>query len=198
MRSGLPRWFNLLAAGYALSLLAPLLLLIWLLVRLESPGPALFRQQRIGLRGRRFACLKFRTMSVAAAATDWRVDDFQSFTFNPAGRRDRRLTRIGSVLRKTSVDELPQLLNVIRGEMALVGPRPELPEIVAQYPPAYQRRHAVRPGITGAAQVNGRADLSYAQTIAYDLDYVRRQSTAQDLRLIWRTVAAVATGDGAR
>jgi lipopolysaccharide/colanic/teichoic acid biosynthesis glycosyltransferase len=196
--AGLPRWFEIIAAAYGLTLLAPLLLLVWLLIRLDSPGPALFRQERVGLNGRRFCCLKFRTMT-AAAMPGWRtIADFTSYQFNPGGRRDARLTRAGAILRRTSVDELPQLLNVLRGEMALVGPRPEVPAIVAQYPPAYHRRHAVPPGVTGLAQVSGRADLSYAQTVAYDLDYVRRRSARLDLTIVWRTVAAVASGAGAR
>jgi lipopolysaccharide/colanic/teichoic acid biosynthesis glycosyltransferase len=197
-RPGLPRWFEVVAAAYGLALLAPLLVLVWLLIRLDSAGPALFRQDRAGLRGRRFRCLKFRTMSVEAPPGRWDVDDFATYRFNPSGQRDPRLTRAGIVLRKTSIDELPQLLNVICGEMGLVGPRPELPQIVCQYPPAYHRRHAVLPGVTGLAQVNGRADLSYAETIAHDLEYVRRRSPRLDLLVMWRTAAVVATGAGAR
>jgi lipopolysaccharide/colanic/teichoic acid biosynthesis glycosyltransferase len=195
---GLPRWFNLTASALALSLLSPLLVLIWLLIRLDSPGQALFAQDRIGLNGRRFRCLKFRTMASDLPEPSWRISDFGSYRFNPGGSRDPRVTRIGTVLRRTSIDELPQLLNVVLGEMALVGPRPEIPEIVAQYPPSYHRRHAVLPGITGEAQVSGRADLSYAETIAFDLRYVRRRSRWHDLAIIWRTVAVVIGGTGAR
>ncbi len=195
---GLPRWFEIAAAAYGLSLLAPLLLLVWLLIRIDSPGPALFRQERIGRHGRRFYCLKFRTMVADVEPGAWRIVDFDTFQFSAPAQRDARLTRAGAVLRRLSVDELPQLLNVLRGEMALVGPRPEVPQIVAQYPPAYHRRHDVAPGVTGLAQVSGRSDLSYAQTMAYDLGYVRRRSPRRDLAIMWRTVTAVASGAGAR
>ncbi len=195
--AGLPRWFEFVAAAYGLTLLAPLLL-VCLLIRLDTPGPTLFRQERVGRSGRRFCCLKFRTMTATAAPGEWRIDDFGTYQFNPEDRRDARLTRAGAVLRRTSIDELPQLLNVLRGEMALVGPRPELPQIVGQYPAQYHRRHAVPPGVTGLAQVSGRSDLSYAQTMAYDLDYLRRRSSRLDLLIVWRTAAAVASGAGAR
>jgi lipopolysaccharide/colanic/teichoic acid biosynthesis glycosyltransferase len=196
--AGLPRWFEFVAAAYGVTLLAPLLLLVWLLIRLDSTGPALFRQERVGRHGRHFCCLKFRTMTAAVPPGAWQIDDFDTYQFNPRGRRDARLTRVGAVLRRTSVDELPQLLNVLRGEMALVGPRPELPQIVAQYPLHYHRRHTVRPGVTGLAQVSGRSDLSYGQTMAYDLEYLRRRSARLDLLIIWRTTVAVASGAGAR
>jgi lipopolysaccharide/colanic/teichoic acid biosynthesis glycosyltransferase len=195
---GLPRWFDITAAALGLSLLSPLLLLVWLLVRLDSPGPVLFQQDRIGFRGIRFRCLKFRTMLDVDFSENREIHDFERFVFNPNGSRYPRLTRIGDTLRRTSVDELPQLLNVLRGDMGLVGPRPEIPEIVAQYPSEYHRRHAVRPGITGAAQVNGRADLSYAETMAHDLHYVTRRSGRLDLLLLWRTARAVGSGAGAR
>src|SRR5690242_19717395 len=145
-RPGLPRWFDLIAAGSGLSVLAPFLLLVSLLVRLESPGPAIFRQTRVGRNGRRFTCFKFRTMREGAPPGNWTVRDFATYRFSPEGLRDTRLTALGAILRKTSVDELPQLLNVIRGDMALVGPRPEIPEIVEQYPPTCHRRHDVLPG----------------------------------------------------
>jgi lipopolysaccharide/colanic/teichoic acid biosynthesis glycosyltransferase len=195
---GLPRWFDLTAAALGLSLLAPLLGLIWLLIRLESPGPPLYRQARIGRGGRPFICFKFRTMLNGAPDTVRRIEDFSAYYFNPDGVSDPRLTRLGTVLRKTSIDELPQLLNVVRGDMALVGPRPELPEIVDQYQHAYHERHSVLPGLTGVAQVNGRADLSYAETLAHDLRYVARRSLRADLAVLWRTAAAVASGAGAR
>jgi lipopolysaccharide/colanic/teichoic acid biosynthesis glycosyltransferase len=184
-------------AAVGLALVWPLLALIALLIRLESPGSPLFRQARIGRGGRPFTVYKFRTMRTDVPAAETAVQDFRSFVFTPAGRDPRR-TRIGGVLRVTSMDEAPQLLNVLRGEMRLVGPRPEIPEIVAQYPPAYHRRHDVPPGITGLAQINGRSDLTYAQTIAYDLAYVRNRSSALDVRIIARTILPVIRGDGAR
>lgn len=191
------RLLDLYVAAVGLALVWPLLAVLALLIRLESPGPVLFRQWRIGLGGRPFPIYKFRTMRHDAPPGDYTVRDFRTFIFTPAGR-DPRLTRIGAVLRRTSFDEVPQLLNVLRGEMSLVGPRPEIPELVAQYPPAYHARHTVLPGITGLAQINGRSDLTYAQTIAYDLSYVRHRSDGLDLRILARTALPVLRGTGAR
>ena len=191
------RLLDLYVSAVGLAVLWPFLALIALLVRLESPGGPIFRQTRIGRGGRPFTVYKFRTMRRDAPKGDWQVRDFGSFVFTPAGPDPRR-TKLGSILRVTSIDEAPQLLNVLRGEMALVGPRPEIPEIVAQYPPQYHARHAVLPGITGLAQIHGRSDLTYVQTIAYDLDYVRRRSTALDLRILARTAGVVLRRTGAR
>lgn len=195
---GLPRWVDFCAATLGICLLAPFLALIWLLVRLDSPGPAMFRQVRIGRGGRRFICYKVRTMRIDAPERPITLTDFRSFVFSaPSDRPDPRLTRIGPALRRTSTDELPQLFNVVRGEMALIGPRPELAEIVANYPPAYHRRHAVLPGISGLAQVCGRSNLAYEQVLARDLFYVGRRTAALDLAIVWRTLSAVARRDGA-
>lgn len=183
-----------------LALLAPALALIALCVRLDSPGPALFRQRRTGHRGRPFTMLKFRTMVAEAPVVEAgaRLDDFENFVYAPAGPRDRRVTRLGAALRATSLDELPQLVNVLRGEMSLVGPRPELPELAAQYPAGYRRRFDVPPGITGLAQVHGRADLPYGRVLAYDLRYVEARSLRMNVEVLWATARAVATRRGAR
>jgi lipopolysaccharide/colanic/teichoic acid biosynthesis glycosyltransferase len=197
---GVPRWFDLIAATLGWVVLAPLLALIGLIIRFDAPGPALFRQVRIGRCGRPFVVYKFRTMRVSdASASISAADeiDFERFVFTPA-RPDPRITAIGRALRQTSLDELPQLLNVIRGDMALIGPRPEIPELVRVYPPEFHQRHAVRPGVTGLAQVSGRSDLTYAKTIRYDLAYVRRRSPRHDLAILARTVGAVLLGTGAR
>lgn len=192
------RALDVYVAAVGLSLVWPLLVLLALLIRLESPGSPLFRQTRIGRGGRPFTIYKFRTMRrTAAAAPPPRVDDFATFVFAPPGG-DARRTRLGSILRRTSWDEVLQLLNVLRGEMALAGPRPEIPEIVDSYEPAWHERHAVPPGITGLAQINGRSDLPYTVIIAYDLLYVRRRSAALDLRILAHTPLAVLRGDGAR
>ena len=196
---GLPRWFNFLAAALGLSLLAPLLGLVWLLVRLDSPGPGLFLQLRTGFGGRQFVCYKFRTMLAGPDDAVPQISDFARYVFNPAGGdRARRLTGLGCALRRTSIDELPQLLNVLRGEMALVGPRPELPEIVAQYPPEFRQRHAVPPGISGLAQINGRSDLTYLRALTYDRIYIQRRSQRLDVAIVMRTLSAVLRGSGAR
>ena len=192
------RALDVYVAAVGLALVWPLLALLALLIRLESPGSPLFRQTRIGRDGRPFTIYKFRTMRrTASAAPAPRVGDFATFVFTPPGG-DARRTRLGSVLRRTSWDEVLQLLNVLRGEMALVGPRPEIPEIVDAYEPAWHERHASPPGITGLAQINGRSDLPYTVIIAYDLLYVRRRSAALDLRILARTPLAVLRGDGAR
>ena len=137
-------------------------------------------------------------MRRGAPPGNWTVQDFATYRFSPEGLRDPRLTKLGGVLRKTSIDELPQLLNVVRGEMALVGPRPEIPEIVDQYPPAFHKRHRVRPGITGEAQVSGRADLSYSKTIEFDLYYLEYRSARRDLRILLQTIGTVFEAIGAR
>jgi lipopolysaccharide/colanic/teichoic acid biosynthesis glycosyltransferase len=179
------RAFEVFVAALGFALLWPLLAVLALLIRVESPGSPLFRQPRVGRGGRVFTCYKLRTMRADAPREDLTVRDFGTFRFTPA--RDARRTALGSVLRRTSFDEAPQLLNVVRGEMSLIGPRPELPDIVAQYPPAYHARHAVRPGLTGLAQVHGRADLTIGETIAYDLAYARRRSPRLDLAILART-----------
>ena len=194
------RMFDLLAAGLALTVLSPLFLLISFLIKLESPGPALFRQKRVGLNGRLFWIYKFRTMrrgSENQAGYPQRIKDFSSFYFNPP-RQDPRLTPIGRVLRMTSVDELPQLLNVVVGDMRLVGPRPDEPGLVEQYLPEYHRRHDVKPGITGLAQVNGRSNLTYQQMMAYDLDYADHHPFSRDLTILVRTLRVVVSKEGAR
>lgn len=191
------RFLDLYVAAIGLALVWPLLALIALLIRLESPGAALFRQERTGRGGRPFTLYKFRTMRRDTPSVPVRVGDFRTFVFTPAGGDPRR-TRLGAVLRATSFDEAPQLLNVLRGQMSLVGPRPEIPEVVAQYPPAYHARHDVPPGLTGLAQIHGRSDLTYAEGIAYDLEYVRRRSAALDLAILAHTPLTVLRGIGAR
>jgi lipopolysaccharide/colanic/teichoic acid biosynthesis glycosyltransferase len=194
--SGLPRVADLFIATLGFSLIWPLLALMAFLIRLESPGSPVFWQARIGRDGRRFRVYKLRTMRSDAPATDLSVSDFNTFLFTPS--HDPRRTRIGALLRTTSLDEAMQLLNVVRGEMAIVGPRPEVPEIVAQYPPAYHDRHRVRPGLTGLAQIKGRSDLTVGETIAYDLAYARRRSARLDVSILLATAAVVLRRTGAR
>jgi len=138
-------------------------------------------------------------MTRDAREADLQLTDLDEFVFSPpSSARDSRHTRLGVTLRQTSIDELPQLLNVMQGDMALVGPRPELPRIVARYPFEYQGRHRVLPGITGLAQVSGRSDLTYGQTIAQDLRYTRSRSPRGDLLILWQTLGAVFSSRGAR
>ena len=194
------RIFDLLAAGLALTVLSPFLLLVAFLIRLDSNGPALFQQKRVGLNGRLFTTYKFRTMkrgSENEPGYPQHIQDFSSFYFNPP-KKDPRLTRIGRMLRGTSVDELPQLLNVVKGDMRMVGPRPDEPGIVSQYLSHYHRRHRVKPGITGLAQVTGRSNLTYEQTMAYDLVYADHYSFSGDLAILARTLRVVLSKEGAR
>jgi lipopolysaccharide/colanic/teichoic acid biosynthesis glycosyltransferase len=191
------RVFDVLVSGLALIILSPLLALIAVLIKLESPGPVLFRQRRVGKDESLFEVMKFRSMTVAAPEeqrVDEAIGDIESFVFMPRGQK----TRIGRALRASSLDELPNLLNVLQGDMSIVGPRPDEPEIVAQYRPEWRRRHAVKPGITGLAQIKGRADLTYSETMAYDLEYVDKQSFAEDIRILLRTFGVVARREGAR
>jgi len=184
------------AAAITLVVLVPLLLGLALLVRLDSPGPALFRQTRVGRDGRQFTMLKLRTMTTEAEAVRDDLDNEVDGALFKV-RQDPRVTRVGRVLRRYSLDELPQLINVVRGEMSLVGPRPALPDEVAAYDQDPLRRLAVRPGLTGLWQVSGRSDLSWRESVRLDLDYVDNWSLRRDLSIVGRTVHAVLGHRGA-
>lgn len=194
------RAFDVAVTLLLLPVALPAVALMAAILAIELRGNPFFLQQRIGLHGRPFTMYKLRTMRHATGGSreERNVADWRTFVFSPAGYRDPRLTRWGEFARKTSIDELPNLLNVLKGEMSLVGPRPELPEIVRQYPEAYHRRHDVLPGIAGLAQVNGRSDLTYDEIVTYDLAYVDNHSLMNDLHILWRTAVIVATGEGAR
>ena len=178
------RLFDLLVSAALLGLLAPLILVVALLVRVFMGRPVLFAQERPGLRGRPFRIYKFRTMSLDRDAAGEPLPDAQ------------RLTPLGALLRRLSLDELPQLFNVVKGDMSLVGPRPLLMEYLPLYTPEQARRHAVRPGITGWAQVNGRNALSWEEKFALDVWYVDHQSLALDISILWRTVRKVLVREG--
>jgi len=173
--------------------------IIAIAIKLDSRGPVIYSQKRIGLNGRPFTFYKYRSMSHDGhkpyETPKLDPEHFKTFVFiTPTSR----LTRVGRFLRATSLDELPNFWNVLRGDMRLVGPRPEIPELVDQYPPEYHRRHEVKPGITGLAQISGRADLTYEETMKYDLEYVKNHSLGRDLAILWRTLPAVITRKGAR
>jgi lipopolysaccharide/colanic/teichoic acid biosynthesis glycosyltransferase len=195
----LKRAFDVVVSGAMLVLLSPVLAVLALAVRLESPGPVIFSQPRVGKDDKLFAMHKFRTMpwNPDAKPSVPQVDDFKSYVFDPL-HGDGRYTRIGHFLRSTSLDELPNLWNVLRGDMSIVGPRPEVPGLVDQFPPEYRPRHNVRPGITGLAQVSGRGLLTYHETILYDLEYVEQHSLVRDLSILARTVPTVLSRKGAR
>lgn len=178
------RLLDLVLTTIGLLVLGPVLLVVALLVRRTIGVPVFFRQQRLGKDGAPFAVIKFRTMTDARGADGALLPD------------DRRLTRVGRFLRRTSLDELPELLNVLRGEMSLVGPRPLFVHYAERYTPEQMRRHAVRPGLTGWAQVNGRNAIAWEQKFAYDLWYVAHQSLRLDLKIICLTVRQVLQRSG--
>jgi exopolysaccharide biosynthesis polyprenyl glycosylphosphotransferase len=181
-----------------LALLLPVLATVSLLIRADSPGPAIFRQQRVGRDGKLFTMYKFRTMSDGAhQAVDELSEQNESDAVLFKMRQDPRITRIGAVLRKYSVDEVPQLINVLLGHMSLVGPRPALQSEVLQYCQDARRRLAVRPGLTGLWQVSGRSDLSWEDTVRLDVKYVDNWSLALDFSILVRTVQAVLGHRGA-
>jgi len=191
--------FDRVAASLLLAVFAIPMLLVAVAVRATSAGPALFRQTRLGKNGEPFTMFKFRTMVSNAEA---QRDHLLPSNEHDGGvmfklRNDPRVTRVGGILRQWSIDELPQLINVLRGEMSLVGPRPPLPDEVAKYGEVEFRRLHVRPGMTGLWQVSGRSNLTWDETLRLDLRYVDNWSPAADLRLLWRTVGAVVRGTGA-
>jgi len=194
----LKRAFDILSSGIGLWVLAPLLATVALLVRLTSRGPVLFRQTRVGLHGRPFRMLKFRTMVENAEALKAQLaahNEVDGPVFKM--KRDPRITPIGRFLRKFSIDELPQLINVLRGDMSVVGPRPPVPSEVAKYEPWQRRRLSVRPGLTCIWQVSGRNEISFEQWMYMDLQYIDNWSFPKDISLILKTLPVVFTGRGA-
>jgi exopolysaccharide biosynthesis polyprenyl glycosylphosphotransferase len=200
--TGIPRLmkaaFDRTVAFAALAFLSPLMALIALLIKLDDGGPALFTQVRVGVDGRTFRIYKFRTMVNDAEQLKERLSEHNE----AAGvlfkmRADPRITAIGGLLRRWSLDELPQLFNVLLGDMSLVGPRPALPEETGRYHEHMRRRLAVKPGITGLWQVNGRSDLPWEEAIRLDLRYVENWSLMLDLQILWKTWAAISSGAGA-
>jgi lipopolysaccharide/colanic/teichoic acid biosynthesis glycosyltransferase len=193
---GLKRAIDLVGSAALLLLLAPLLIAVAIAIRIDSPGPAIFTQRRVGRGGRPFTVYKFRTMTHSPTGELVRF-------MSPDGRLvhkvpdDPRITRLGRVFRRTSIDELPQLINVLRGDMSLVGPRPELPEIVEGYADWQHRRHLVRPGLTGWWQIHARSELQMHENTELDLYYVDHLSFRLDLRILVETVHVVFFGYGA-
>ena len=186
------------AGSLALLLVAPVIAVAALLVRLTSPGGAFFRQIRVGLDGQTFTMWKLRTMTADAEARKAelvQMSDGAGLLFKM--REDPRITRVGKVLRRYSIDELPQLWNVVRGDMSLVGPRPPLLDEVALYPDHVGRRLHVRPGLTGLWQVSGRSDLDWESAVTLDLRYVDNWSLTMDLMILWKTMRAVLRPGGA-
>lgn len=186
-------------ASFILSiLLLPVMLGIAIAIKRDSKGPVVFTQTRVGLGGKPFTIFKFRTMvKNAEQLFDLNIDkdNLGSLVFQDKG--DARVTKVGSFLRKTSLDELPQLLNVLIGNMSLVGPRPEIPDVAQYYDDVQKLRLCVKPGITGLAQVSGRGEIELAKTIEYDLEYIKNYSFWLDIKILFRTFFVVFKGEGA-
>jgi len=194
----LKRLFDILASAVALWLLSPVFPLVALAIKLSSRGPICFKQVRVGLNGKPFHMLKFRSM-VADAERLRETLESHNEQCGPVFKikRDPRITAVGRWMRRYSIDELPQLINVLRGEMSVVGPRPPVPSEVVQYEPWQRRRLSVRPGLTCIWQVSGRNQISFEQWMYMDLEYIDHWSLIRDFNLIFRTVPAVMTGRGA-
>jgi exopolysaccharide biosynthesis polyprenyl glycosylphosphotransferase len=192
------RVFDIVVAGFFALLLLPLLPLVAIAIKLDSRGPVFFRQRRAGLNGDPFRVWKLRTMSADAEQKLGELVDLDALD-EPMFklRDDPRVTRVGRVLRRFSIDELPQLINVLRGDMSLVGPRPEVMEVVDRYRPEHHVCFAVRPGMTGPMQVFGRGALSFSERMAVELDYIDNLSLSRDLRIIGQTIPAIIRGTGA-
>lgn len=195
----LKRLLDVVAAGCALIALSPVFLLTALLIKLEDRGPLFFKQTRIGLRGRTFGMWKFRSMVVNADALKEKLlaqNEMQGgVTFKM--KDDPRVTRTGKWIRKFSIDELPQLVNVLRGEMSLVGPRPPVPREVAEYSVEDRQRLLAKPGLTCFWQVGGRSEIDFAGQVRLDIAYIRSESVWLDIKLLFKTIPAVLFGKGA-
>ena len=203
----LKRAIDLAITLMVLPMMMPLMALVALLVRFDSPGPALFKQKRVGKDGRIFQIYKFRTMThnldnshhqaFMKAFVQGEIGDesndkvvFKPFT-------DSQITRVGRILRKTSLDELPQLINILKGDMSLIGPRPNVLWEVEAYKGWHMERLSVLPGITGLAQVNGRSAISFDTIVRYDVEYARSKSLWLDVQILWKTFTSVVAGKGA-
>jgi exopolysaccharide biosynthesis polyprenyl glycosylphosphotransferase len=198
MNGVLKRALDLMGATFGLVICGPFMLVIAVLIRLDSPGPVLFSQERAGQYGKPFRIYKFRSMVINAEEL---LDQLVNLQALPEPhfklRRDPRVTRVGAWLRRTSLDELPQLFNVLSGHMSLVGPRPEMMRLAEQYSPLQRQRLLVKPGLTGAMQISGRGDLSFDEWMKLELDYIENYSIWRDLVILVKTVPAVLSGRGA-
>lgn len=193
------RCLDRLGAGLGMLLLSPFFALVAILIKLESPGPVLFSQTRIGLGGQPFRCWKLRSMYIDA---EQRKEELLEQNEMDGGttfkmKRDPRVTRVGRFIRKASIDELPQLWNVFNGDMSLVGPRPPVPKEVAQYTARERQRLFVKPGITCIWQVSGRSDIPFPQQVLLDIEYMQKRSLWVDIKLLLRTLPAVLLARGA-
>jgi exopolysaccharide biosynthesis polyprenyl glycosylphosphotransferase len=194
----LKRVLDLLLATVALITLSPVMLITAIAIKLESPGPVIFRQTRVGKWGKPFTCYKFRSMCIDAEARKKELlknNQVDGPIFKM--QVDPRVTRVGRIIRKLSIDELPQLFNVFKGDMSLVGPRPPVPQEVHQYKFDHLRRLDAVPGLTGLQQVSGRSDLPFERWVELDLEYIAQQSLRKDIEILLKTIPAVLLGKGA-
>lgn len=192
------RFFDILLSLFGIIVLLPIYIILFISIKLDSKGGAVFKQVRVGKNGKRFTIYKFRTMIVnAEKKSELDIDPSNLSNFVFQSKSDNRVTRVGSFLRKTSLDELPQLFNVLKGDMSLVGPRPEIPDVVKYYPDEYAQRLLVLPGITGLAQVSGRGEIELGKTVFYDLTYIKNFSVFYDFNLLIKTVVSVVKKEGA-
>lgn len=194
----LKRALDFILSLIGIILLLPVFLIIMVMIKFDSKGPAIFKQVRVGKNNKNFVIYKFRTMVVDAEAKrqlEINPEDISNFVFQ--SKSDNRITKVGAFLRKTSLDELPQLFNVLIGNMSLVGPRPEIPDVVKFYPEEYKQRLLVSPGITGLAQISGRGEIELGKTIYYDLTYIKNFSIWYDIKILFKTFSAVLKSEGA-
>ncbi|HCL4438702.1 TPA: exopolysaccharide biosynthesis polyprenyl glycosylphosphotransferase [Clostridium botulinum] len=192
------RFLDIVLSLIGIIVLSPIYLILFLWIKLDSKGPALFKQVRVGKDNKDFVIYKFRTMVVDAEKKkkiDLEIEDISKFVFQ--SKSDNRVTKAGKFLRKTSLDEIPQLFNVLKGNMTLVGPRPEIPDVVKHYPNEYNQRLLVAPGITGLAQVSGRGEIELGKTVYYDLTYIKNFSIWYDIKILFQTVFKVFKNEGA-
>ncbi|MBD8048014.1 sugar transferase [Clostridium faecium] len=192
------RLMDIILSLIGIIILSPIFLILTIWIKLDSKGPAVFKQVRVGKNGKNFTIYKFRTMVVSAESKrELEIDpnNMENFVFQ--SKSDNRVTKAGAFLRKTSLDEIPQLFNVLFGHMSLIGPRPEIPDVVKYYPENYYQRLLVLPGITGLAQVNGRGEIELGKTIYYDLTYIKNFSLWLDIKILFQTIVKVFKSEGA-
>jgi exopolysaccharide biosynthesis polyprenyl glycosylphosphotransferase len=192
------RFMDILLSIIGILILLPVYAIISIAIKVNSKGPAIFKQVRIGKNHKPFTIYKFRTMVVnAEQKRELEIDpeNIENFVFQ--SRSDNRITKVGAFLRGTSLDELPQLFNVLIGNMSLIGPRPEIPDVVKYYPKEYEQRLLVTPGITGLAQISGRGEIELAKTIEYDLTYIKEFSIWNDIKILFKTFFSVLKKEGA-
>jgi len=194
----LKRLMDIILSLIGIIILSPIYLIIIIAIKIDSKGKSVFKQIRVGKDGRDFTIYKFRTMIVKAESKrqlNINPEDLENFVFQ--SKSDSRVTKVGNFLRRSSLDEIPQLFNVLFGNMSIVGPRPEIPEVVKFYPESYRQRLLVLPGITGLAQISGRGEIELGKTIAFDLNYIKSFSVIFDIKIILLTVVSVFKKDGA-